>query len=146
MRHHDWPKRLEAYLNKRKEMGFSWGVNDCCAFAFGAAVAMGLPDPTPDEAKNYRSANGAERVIRRLGGTLEKSFEIAMSKAGFREIPPLTAQRGDVTLTDIVTVDGAPSPAFGIVDLDGRKALFVKQEGGLSAIPMKSCRRAWRVE
>lgn len=146
MRQYDWPERLEKYLLEREQRDFAWGQNDCCAFAFGAAAAMGLPNPTPIEARRYKTASGSQRVINKLGGTLEKAFEVAMRRAGFSEIPRSTAQRGDFVMVDTLLHDDKLSPALGVVGLDGVNALFVRETGGLVPVPIRVCRRAWRVE
>lgn len=104
----DWPERLNAYIEGRRERPFCWGSNDCALFAADAVEA--ITGETLGKAwRKYKTAKGAAQIIKRAGG-----MRGLAEKAGLVEKPVGLAQRGDVVL---VAVEGRET--FGIVAGNG---------------------------
>lgn len=61
-----------------------------------------------------------------------------MGRAGFAEIGPREAQRGDVVTANTTR------PSVGIVGMDGWYGVFLASFG-VRRIPLSLCRLAWRV-
>ncbi|MCQ9615946.1 hypothetical protein L1889_03865 [Paenalcaligenes niemegkensis] len=101
-RYDDWPEKLAAFIETRRERVFSWGSQDCALFAADAVIEMTGVD-LAKELRGYRSARGAANRIKKAGGM--RSFASSLS-----EKHPGLAQRGDVVLVDI---DGRET--FGVV-------------------------------
>lgn len=129
-RHRDWPERFDAFLAERRAQPFAWGVQDCCLFAADAVLTLWGIDPA-EGLRGYRSASGAARIVKQLGG-IER---IGATRFG----PPCAvalAQVGDI----------------GLVHTDGRDSLAVcggahwiaPGEQGLEALPISEVRSAWR--
>lgn len=90
-------KILRAIQGRRKRP-FSWGQHDCCKAAnallwagYRVSLMVGLP--------RYNSLRGALKAIKKDGHTtLEGMIAARALKAGFKEIAPAHAQRGDLVL------------------------------------------------
>lgn len=136
-----WEGRLAVYLEAGRTMPFIWGKNDCCYFACNGLVAQGLANPM-DDVKAYKTAGGATRAIKRLGGSLHLAATTLAHKAGLREIKPAFAGRGCVVLADVETPEGFIEPALGLVGLDGTLASFAG-DTGLVWRQLTDCYRAW---
>jgi hypothetical protein len=135
----DWPRRLHAALEAiPPDEKFAWGKRDCAFFTCDLVAAMTGVDMAAEYRGRYNSQAGAVRVLRQAGG-LERIAEKMAHRHELEEVKPAFAQRGDVAMLD--TDDG---PALGVVALDGRNALFSGPQG-LRAVPVLSCRRAWRI-
>ena len=135
LRVNDWVGVLGRYIAENSSGKFAYGVRDCCLFSAGAVKALTGVDVMADV--HYSNARGAVREIRRFGG-VDEAVRSVMSKAGFEEVHPLTAHRGDVVVADI------PKPAAGIVSTDGWYAIFITPTG-IGRVPLSHCRLAWRV-
>lgn len=138
-RHLDWPERLNAAVDARRETPFKWGEHDCCMLACSIIAELTGIDPASDLRGKYYTRLGATRVLNRLGG-VEVIADARTAEHGFKELKsPRFAQRGDLVLFDI-PMEG---PALGICI--GSRAVFTAPHG-LSFVPVGECRRAWRVE
>lgn len=138
-RHVNWPERLNAAIDARRNMPGAWGSHDCCLFACDIINELVGIDPAADLRGTYDSALSAVRVLKANGG-VEVIAETRCAANGFKELPsPNFAQRGDLVLTDTPR----HGPALGICV--GRASAFVG-ESHLEFYPMASCRRAWRTE
>lgn len=94
LRLRDWPERLDAWVDSRRDMPFAWAANDCFTFALGAVEAItgarGLYPAT------WSDAMSAIREIERRG-----SYEAMITSVlgrpsqNWRE-----ARRGDVVLAE----------------------------------------------
>lgn len=89
----DWQSRLAALLAEREARPFVWGEHDCGLFVADACVALTGHDPVADLRGRYRSAAGAARLLKPLGGVPG----LARQRFG-AEILPSLAQPGDVGL------------------------------------------------
>ena len=130
-----WEARLTAYLKRKANQPFAYGVHDCCLFAAGAIEAVIGLDPMA-KFRGYHGIRQARRILGN-GGGLERLVEQVTQTCRFSEVSPLAARRGDV----LFAVIGAPS--VGICD--GWFAQFTSLDG-LKRYPLSRCARAWRVD
>ena len=89
----NWRSSLAALMSERSSAPFAWGANDCCLFAADCVKAVTGRDPAHGLRGQYRSANGATRILARFGGVRG----VAASRLG-PEISPRSAQIGDIVL------------------------------------------------
>lgn len=130
MRHEDWPEKLAKYLSGPHK--FNMKRHNCALFVGNwVKEATGL-----DRTKKYKRLSKAEmiRLYEERGG-----WQGEMES--FAEIHPKKAQRGDVALMNIETLDGCDT-APGIV-MDGRVAVL--GERGIVFYPIERAIMAWRV-
>ena len=122
-------------------MSFAWGKHDCCYFACTGLVVQGLQNPMIGVSA-YRTARGAVKAIKNLGGSLDTAATALALKVGLHEVKPAFAGRGCVVLTEVETPEGLIEPALGLVGLNGTIAQFA---GGTGLVwrPLADCRRAW---
>lgn len=64
----DWPHRLAAFVESRRAAPFSWGGNDCGAFAADAVAALTGSDPLAALRGAWADEEGAAAVIAKHGG------------------------------------------------------------------------------
>ena len=133
----DWPERLAAFLAQRSRQAGAWGVNDCASTAFSAIAAITGIDLWPLRQQYTTQKEGLQMVKDRWGGNLEEAVSQIFQKAGYQPIPVLRAQRGDAVL-----LDGEEGPSLGVVGSDG---VYVAAARGFTVLPLRACRRAWRV-
>jgi 2-polyprenyl-6-methoxyphenol hydroxylase-like FAD-dependent oxidoreductase len=91
----DWPERLAALLEARREAPFAWGENDCALFMADAVAAVTGEDPAA-AFRGYASEEEAEAILGADG--LEGVVARALAEFGCGDCPPGLAQRGDVAL------------------------------------------------
>lgn len=127
----DWPERLLAHVEARRETPFRWGQHDCCTFVADAVREIAGDDLMAALRGRYADARAASRVTREMGGI------DAYLDARLPAIAPLTAQRGDV-----VMFEAADGPALGVVV--GAQAAAAGP-AGITWMPIDRWRRAWRV-
>lgn len=89
----DWPARLAAFIEERRTMPFSWGRNDCAAFAAAWLRALHGIDVFLRLGIRYGDARAARRYLR--DGGLEVWCERAL---GAPLASVALAQRGDLAL------------------------------------------------
>jgi len=134
-RRHDWPERLAEVVRAAQARPFAWGRHDCALFVCDCVRAMCGEDPAARFRGRYRTARGAQRAIRRIGGARDLA-DLATRVLG-PSIPPAFARRGDV-----VEAVFSGNSVLGVVM--GR--MFVATgEKGLVHAPTLSATRAWRV-
>lgn len=140
IRYENWHALLGAHIKAAARRPFSWGEFDCCTFACDGIMAMTGVDPMADLRGRYTTAIGAARALKAFaGGGLDEAAEHIAGLLCAKEIAALSAARGDCVLAD--TGNG---PALGLVGMNGRHGLFAGPVG-LTQIPLRNCRRAWRV-
>lgn len=132
MRREDWPSRLAAFVDARREMLFEWGRHDCVTMAADWILEATGVDPIAD-IRGWTDAKSAAKKIRALGG-LRK----AVTKRLGAEIPVLTAQRGD-----IVMHEETDRPGLGVCV--GEWFAAPLDEGGIALVAMDRAVCAWRV-
>lgn len=128
----DWPKRLSAFLDERRDMPFEWGKNDCLTFLAKGAEAMTGNDYY-SKYEGYASEQEANEKLKEHGGII-KIIESYVG-SGTRNI--LKAHRGDVAVVK------CPELMAGIVDDSGRYVAVVTKEG-LRRFPLEKAWRIWR--
>lgn len=129
----DWEERLHTYLARVAGQPFAWGRHDCALHAANAVLAQTGEDPAAAYRGRYQTARGSVRALRKWGAdTLEATIA-----AGFGEVAPAFARRGDLAL-----IDGPLGVSVGVVV--GRDALFVG-EAGLERFDRSQWRRCWAV-
>ena len=131
----DWPERLAEAVRAARGRPFAWGRHDCALFAFDCVRAMTGVDHLAAFRGRYRSAKGAARALKRIGG-VETLEELVVGIFGQPE-PIVAAQRGDVVL-----LDTERGPALGVCL--GARSAFAGPDG-LAYAPTASARAAWRV-
>jgi len=124
---------LVGFLSARMRAPFAWGrnANDCVSFALAAAKAQTGREVLGDGV-DWRTARGAARVLRRLGG-LEAAVDGCLPA-----IAVAKARRGDVAL-----VDTATGPALMIVE---GVTLVGPGPNGLIRRPRADARKAWTLD
>lgn len=132
----DWPERLAALIEERREMPFAWGEHDCCTLAADAVLAMTGVDPMEALRSTYASEAGAEAILDEEGGLEALAARLAVT-AGLGECHPGFAQRGDAVL-----VEHGNALAMGVVLGD---AVAVPGPDGLVFLPPSAVLRAWSV-
>jgi len=143
----DWPERLADYIKDARSKPLVWGTHDCVLFSLGVLEVLTGTIVTNPIRGTYTSALGAAKRMRELyrASNLTEAADVFKLQYGINEVPLRTAQRGDIVEADVALPDGnGTSPALGIVDLDGRFALFVGVDG-LIRMRISDCRRAWKV-
>jgi hypothetical protein len=132
----DKATKLHAYLDSMAGEPFRWGINDCCLFAANWIRELRGVDPYKDYRGKYETALGAARLIKQ-GGGLDQASCVKMAEAGFKEVNPNFAQRGDVCL-----VSGADERIFCGIIVPGGVAI-PSEHGYL--ISNRVVIKAWRV-
>lgn len=129
MRLHDWPQRLDAYIESQRGAFFAWGTSDCCQFIAGAIAAVTGNDlralfaPYADEA-------GAKVLLDEHGGLAG-----LLSHALGDPIHVSQMGRGDVCITGH---DGAARVCTG-------SYLVSFGQDGLDFVKRTRAAIAWRV-
>jgi hypothetical protein len=140
-----WQLALHDFIDSKRNVVFSYDSSigtDCATFVCDAILAMTGTDIAAEFRGKYTTQVGALKVIKQVtgGSTVEDVADHVTDQYGIAVLDNhLFAQRGDVVL-----FDGAEGPALGIVYLDGKNAVFVGDKG-LSKLPVRQCRRAWRI-
>lgn len=136
-RYQNWPERASAYLEKRKNDPFIWGVNDCVLFAADGIIEMTGVDPVPELRGGPSTALGVARRMQEAYGSADVSeaARVAGQRVGFPEISWKMAQRGDVVL-----LENSGRPCLGICW--GRETFAPGPERCMSA-PTKTALLAW---
>ena len=121
----NWPEALAAYIDRKRNESFAWGVNDCCLFgADWIQLCTGL-DPAATLRGTYDSALSGVRVLENHGGLI-RTIQAHMEPLGFKPIGQGFASRGDIAVRDCGNGD-----TMGI--MLGSMAAFVGKNGLLFA-------------
>lgn len=95
----NWPEALAAYIDRKRNEPFAWGVNDCCLFgADWIQLCTGL-DPAATLRGTYNSALSGVRVLENHNGLIG-TIETHMEPLGFKAIGQGFAARGDIAVRD----------------------------------------------
>ncbi len=125
----DWEVRLAEAVEAAKGVPFAWGQHDCATWAFDVRAAL---TGTPRPAWSYTTEAGGRRWMKRQGWA---GFTEAATAILGEPVAPLMAQRGDIVLL-------IEPEAFGVCL--GAQVAAVGPVG-LTMVPLRSCRLAWRV-
>ena len=128
-RPNNWRVLLVDHVMSKESQPFEWGINDCALFAADAVKVMTGVDFAAEYRDGYKTQLGASRKLARAGYS---DLEDLASKT-FIEVPPLTAQMGDLAIipTDL-------GPALGIV-------LGADVATASGHVPLTTIKRAFRV-
>jgi hypothetical protein len=139
MRLAGWETRLNDFIEKVSKQPFEYGKFDCCLFAGEAIKTLtGVDIRTEIISDQYQSKEEADEMLQKYGG-IEGIANRVANRYGFKPIPVLFAQRGDVVIVNIKEVDN-----FGVCI--GKKVAFSSAAGLIFLnITSKSLKKAWRI-
>lgn len=122
---------------------WDWGAADCCTSASDVFLELAGVDPMLPLRGRYRTATGAARLIRRMGGWDAMTADLA-DAAGLTLVEPLAARPGDIGLTPRGTALGMGGQALAICVGGGGLSPFwaVKSSDGIMVTACGA--RAWR--
>lgn len=129
----DWPERLDAFLEERRDRMFAWGEHDCVLAAADWVLQATGRDPIEGWRGRWSNAAEAARMIAKAGG-IEAAVTVRL---GLPLDAVAQAQRGDIAL---VEHDGRKT--LGIVTDSG---LACPGENGMVILPINAAGYAWRV-
>ena len=133
MRVQGWERALRLVVEKHLALPTQYGVSDCYVIADDAVEAVTGARMFRD-ARRYRTAKGAARVLRRHGFlTVEDAFADR-----FAAIPVAQAQRGDIG----VIHQGNGEVSGGVFTGAG---FFTRGPGSALVLPISAVTRAFRV-
>ncbi len=138
-RHPHWPRKLAGRITSARQIEFAWGTFDCAMWVCDwiRDVTEGRVDP----GANYRGKYSTEAQAQAIFGSDLGSFAASVASAiGVVEVQPRYARRGDIVFVDNRT----PYGALGVVNLDGRFAACVSQNGVIP-VHMHHWKRAWQL-
>lgn len=127
----DWPTRLNAYIEMRREWPFAWHTNDCSSFAAKAVEAITGQDVFAPWAA-YADAASAIRLVQSAGGVDRIADRVLGQRIG-----AAFAQRGDVVL---IETEARPSLAVCLGGICAAPGL-----DKLEFLPMGGALCGWRV-
>jgi len=138
MRLEGWEQRLAELIGDAQVRAFQYGEWDCALFAC-EAIAVCTGDNPNRAFLGYAGDAGCAAVLHEHGGLRAIADRVATER-GFRHIPVLMAQRGDVVLG---VHDGRETLGVCI----GASVAFAVQPRGLARIPITdpSLTVAWRI-
>ncbi|WP_156811430.1 DUF6950 family protein [Cupriavidus sp. USMAHM13] len=131
-RFNDWPSRLAAFIEARRDRAFARGSSDCCMFVADAVLEMTGVDHAVRWRGAYSSDKSALRLLRDYGGV-----------AGFARltlgepVAAMQAGRGDIVLID--------APEGEALALCLGSAIAVQARNGLVFLPMSAAKAAWKI-
>lgn len=128
----DWPVRLAAFVEARRERAFSWGDSDCCLFVCDGIEAMTGVDPGARWRGLYASEKGARRLLRDNGGVIG----LATLAFGAPFVAAL-AGRGDVVLIDTPDGDALALCVGNVTAAQGMN--------GIEFQPITAAKVAWKI-
>jgi hypothetical protein len=133
MRREDWPERLDAFIEARRNVPFAWGQQDCVLFAADAIQAMTDADPLADVRGHWGTATAAARLLKDRGG-----LAAAVRGVLGKPIPYCLAQRGDILLLELIDGELALGVCVGAEGVGPAR-------NGLIWVPMDHAHMAWRI-
>ena len=138
----DWPERLDEALQRAARLPFAWGRHDCCLFAADVCRAITGLDPAADLRGRYGTVLEAFKLLdKRFCGGVAQAAEALAARAGWPEVRPGFARRGDVALV----MDDEGLDALGVVDMNGTHVAVLRPDKGLARHPLARARRAWGI-
>ena len=136
----NWEKELANFLEKRQNMPFKWGQNDCVIFPHRAAQAITGYNYVSDNnscGRGYRTRAAATKVLKehfnkKIENVFTHYFGEPREDIGF-------ARRGDIVL-----FKNGRNLVGGVIDNTGR---YIASAGpnGIARHPKKLALKYWRV-
>lgn len=132
----DWPDRLAAFIEERRNVPFAWGTQDCMLFSADAVLMLRGVDIMAAYRGLYATEAEAEALLNRDGG-IDAILATVAEQAGLAERAPKLARRGDLAM-----VEHGNQLMAGIVT-----GIHVAVTGadGLAFVSARKIRRAWVV-
>lgn len=96
MRRHDWPERLHAFIEARRERAFSFGQHDCGLFCADWVLECTGVDVAA-KLRGYKGEKGALSRVKKAGGMRELAAGCGLKERRSYRF----AQRGDVVLANL---------------------------------------------
>jgi len=94
-RHADWEARLNAALEKHRDLAGAWGFSDCWVMEQDAYFAVTGEKLLP-HLSGYKTERGGYKLFAKSGFvTVEQALESVLPS-----VPPLMAQRGDLAVIE----------------------------------------------
>ena len=133
----NWQIDIFQFIDKYKNIPFTWGVWDCCTFTDGMIQTITKETLIPKEL-SWSCKKTAFVAIKNYGGDLLKSFSMACEKKSIPEI-----NKNYFTLADLCVYEGDEDP-FVVGFGDGVNILGVGDSG---IITKKTERiiKCWRI-
>lgn len=140
-RYPDWPSRLQAYLDSRRNVRFKYGSHDCCLFSCDCILAMTGTDIGAWFRGRYSTRAGAFAAIYERTGKsgVGAIAEYTAAEYGMESIPVSMAQRGDMVL-----VGSGRKASLGIVSLTGSDVMSLTNKQ-IVRVALSNATAAWRV-
>lgn len=130
-----WEERLIEAVQRHEALPFAWGESDCFILPLDSVVACTGDDPGVTYRGAYDSADGARRVLWRMG---HKSLGGAFADH-LPPVAPALARRGDIGIADYPGAElGGGVVVMGAV-------LIGKGERGTVRLPRSLLVRAFKV-
>lgn len=134
IRRRDWDRLLADEIAASLHRPFEWHDNDCCSFAARCVQAVTGQDFFSLFSGSYTNARQAARVVKANGGLLD-IFDKLLGK----RLPALTAQRGDILLTNMM------SPHGELIAVCAGQFGFAPGPVQLTKCPQKVWLACWRI-
>lgn len=132
MKREDWPERLAAFLEERRDRTFAFGEHDCALFAADWILEATGEDPLGELRGTWQDEISALRVLKDRGPLSTIADELLSAR-----IAPAFAQRGDVVLSEITGREG-----LGVCV---GERFAAPSDVGVEFVPMSFALMAWKV-
>ena len=142
MRVKNWKDNFVAYIHANTNTVFSFGKHDCCLTACNLLQEITGLDPGKSFRDTYEGPAEVFATLKKNKG-VEKIADRICAEHNWKEIPPLYASKGDLTM---VAAGSAESErhGLGVVDLNGREIICAGPIG-FTRKPLSEALKAWRI-
>lgn len=135
----NWSEILAAEIDSRRGQVFVRGRTDCARTVADLVKAICGVDPMgADWRRAYFSDKDARRIIQSVNGDLLPLFRRQLNAAGFVEIDPAYAQRGDIAYFHLGEKHQGAALFYG-------SGLLTPDKIGFRVLPRSSASVAWKV-
>jgi len=145
----NWERKLNDFIDSRRNVGMDWGTTDCFLLVFDAVRVVTGFDPdkvNPDKPfrGRYRTPRQAFNLLKKYsGGDLSDTCDMIAEKMNLTEHEKTAfAKRGDPVLVHVPTLIGGMRDIMGVCL---GHMVAVQGKHGLDFLPRKEIKRAWRL-
>lgn len=143
-REEGWQKKLYEALIKYRNSPFKPGKHDCC-FAICNVVKIYTGTDLAKSFRKYRTKKKIKNILTKYGSVESIADEVA-KEYNIMEVPPLTAQRGDIVLVNGKDEDSdEPLQTLAVVGLDGWH-VYGAGSIGWNELTLQEVIKAWHIE